>query len=385
MQQGRIYEASGRFYVQYRANGKQVSKFLCEKSAAYYSKSCKAVRLKCAELMLEVNKSAAIVAPMADMRIADFWGRFLGWCQEMTSDGRPRFKPDTLRGYRQIWRQHLSAHFAEATLREYTPDRGTVFLDTLTASQSQRTLAHIKSVAQLLFKRAVAERRIQSNPWRDVVMPKSAIRTPKNPHYTWEEAKAVFQALEGHPDCQLMIALACFLGLRPNEIVALRWEDLDGDWLHIRRGMVRGKLDVPKSQSSMNAVPLPLEIRRQLEDYRAGKTEGWMFPSTGILTAERIVDPAMKHLAGVAPVDLHNLIARVIRPVLAAKGLKWKPLKAGRTGTCTEVIERTGRVELAQRLLRHADQTTTLRFYNKGISDREALLGIRRLELPKGD
>jgi integrase len=384
MQRGRIYEASGKFYVQYRANGKQVSKFLCEKTPAFYTKTCKAVKLKAAEIMLEVNRSSAVVTPMADMRIADFWERFLAYCEEMTSDRRPRMKPATLRGWRQIWQQHLSGHFGEATLREYTADQGTVFLDGLTASQSQRTLAHIKSCAQLLFKRAVAERRINANPWRDVVMPKSAVKTPKTPSYTWAEAKAVIQALEGHPDCQLILALACFLGLRPNEIVALRWEDLDGDWLHIRRGMVNGRLDVPKSQSSMNAVPLPEEIRRQLEHYRAEKTEGWMFPSeSGILIAGRIVEPSMKHLAGVAPIDLHNLVYRIIKPILAAKGLKWKPLKAGRTGACTEVIERTGSVGLAQRILRHADQSTTLRFYDKGISDREALAGIRRLELPE--
>jgi hypothetical protein len=119
-----------------------------------------------------------------------------------------------------------------------------------------------------------------------------------------------------------------------------------------------------------------------LRDTRGGKREGWLFPSGGVLTAERIVDPELKYLAGVAPVDLYNLTTRTIKPILRAKGLKWKPLKAGRTGTCTEIIERTGRVELAQRILRHDDQTTTLRFYNKGISDREALLGIRRLDLP---
>jgi integrase len=385
MQQGRIYEASGKFYVQYRANGKQVSKLLCEKSTAYYSKSCKAVRLKCAEVMLEVNKSAAVLAPMADMLIKDFWmSRFLPWCEQITAQGRPRFKPDTLRGYRQIWKQHLSAHFEEATLQEYTPDRGTVFLDGLTAKVSQATLRHIKSVAQSLFKRAVAERRLQSNPWRDVVMPDSALLTPSTPSYTWEEAKALIQALEGHSDCQLIIALACFLGLRPNEIAALRWEDLDGDWLHVRRGIVRGKLDVPKTPSSMNTVPLPEAIRMQLEKYGAGRT-GWMFPSEGVLTADRIIAPEMKHLAGVAPVDLHNLIARVIRPALAAKGIPWKPLKAGRTGACTQIIEGTGNANLAQRILRHKELTTTVRFYNKGISDRAALSGIRRLELPTGD
>jgi integrase len=383
MQSGSVYEASGKFYVRFRVGGKQVSKLIGDKGPIFYSPSCKAVRLKCAEIMLAVNKSVAVAPPMADMKIAEFWvARFLPYCEEVTTQGRPRFKPDTLRGYKQIWRQHLSAHFGELTLRQYTPDLGTVFLDGLTAKASQATLRHIKSVAQSLFKRAVAERRLQSNPWRDVVMPESAIHTPSTPHYTWDEAKAVIQALEGRPDCQLIMALACFLGLRPNEIAALRWEDLDGDWLHIRRGYVRGKLDMPKTKSSLATVPLPEAIRKQLEIYGAGKS-GWMFPNGGVLTADRIIAPEMKHLAGVAPVDLHNLIARVIRPMLDEKGIPWKPLKAGRTGACTQIIEGSGNANLAQRMLRHKELTTTVRFYNKGISDRAALSGIRSLELPE--
>jgi PleD family two-component response regulator len=47
-----------------------------------------------------------------------------------------------MRGYRQIWLKHLSAHFGDMTLRQYTPDLGTVLLDGLTAKASQATLRH---------------------------------------------------------------------------------------------------------------------------------------------------------------------------------------------------------------------------------------------------
>jgi hypothetical protein len=39
-------------------------------------------------------------------------------------------------------------------------------------------------------------------------------------------------------------------------------------------------------------------------------------------------------------------------------------------------------MDLAQRILRHDDVTTTARFYKKQMSDRAALEGIRRLQLP---
>lgn len=214
-------------------------------------------------------------------------------------------------------------------------------------------------------------------------MPTSAVKAKPTQHYTWKEAADIIAAFPDRPDVQLIFALCCFCGLRPNEVVALRFEDLDGDWLHIRRGFVRGRLDCPKTSSSADAVPLPDAIRKQLEIYAAGKKEDWLFPNGGVLTADRIIAPEMKHLAGVSPVDLHNLVARVIKPRLADRKLKYKPLKAGRTGACTEIMEQTGRMDLAQRILRHEDKTTTSRFYKKQLSNRAALEGIRRLQLPE--
>src|SRR5216684_3893977 len=108
-QLGRIYEASGKFYVQYRVvvNGKRVqrSHFLCAKDDRHRSTTDRSVKL--------------------------------------------------LRDYKQIWRQHLKSHFGNLTLQEYAPHTGTVFLDSLTGTQGKATLRHIKACATSLFKRAV--------------------------------------------------------------------------------------------------------------------------------------------------------------------------------------------------------------------------------------
>jgi integrase len=116
------------------------------------------------------------------------------------------------------------------------------------------------------------------------------------------------------------MALACFLGLRSNEIAPLRWEDFDAEWLHIRCGYVRGKLDVPKTRESLRSVPLIDRVRVPLELWRQkskNATEGWLFPSEGTLPESRIVAPELKYLAGgFSPLDLHNVISRVIMSVL---------------------------------------------------------------------
>ncbi len=390
MAHGTIIEASGVFYIRYSlgttlsASGKprpvQKTHRLCSRDDKHYSTKCKAVRLLADTFMLSVNQNHD--AEGEDMTVAAFWEtRFLPYCEAIVVGGRPRRKPSTMKGYKQIWSQHLKDHFGKRTLREYRAALGSKFLDGLTGSQGRNTLRHISALASSIFSRAVAEQFLRSNPWADVSFPDSTAPA-STPHYTWEEAENVISALVDRLDCQLVMAFACFLGLRPNEISALRWEDVDGDWLHVRRGMVHGKLDIPKTAESVGSIPLLPQVRIPLELWRAKSSgQGWIFPSEGTLTADRIIAPEMQHLAGgPSPQNLTALCRRIIRPAVENAKLPWKALKAGRTGACTEIIERSnGNAALAQAVLRHKSMTTTLGVYKKAISPQNLLAGMREL------
>ena len=371
-QLGRIYEASKKFYVQYRVvvNGTRVqrSHFLCGKDDRHRSKSDRSVKLLRDEFMIGVNSQAADQSPDRDMRVVDFWEkRYLPYCEEIVQlTGQPRKTPATVRGYKQIWNQHLKSHFGNLTLQEYEPSMGTQFLDSLTSRQRKTTLRHIKACATSLFKRAVNEQRIKVNPWHDVQMPDDAVDSAPTQHYTVEEAEDIISALVDRVDCQLVMALACFLGLRPGEIASLRWEDFDKENVHIRRSVVRGIVGTPKTQESIASLPLIDRVRVPLELWRrkSPDTSGWVFPSVNN-----------------TPIDLHNLIARVIRPALKAKGLTWKSLYAGRRGAGTAIIARTnGNAAIGQALLRHKNMSTTLTFYKKQIPHADLRAGMKLLD-----
>jgi len=319
------------------------------------------------EFMLTVNAQQT-ETPGQDMRVVDFWEqRYLPHCEEVKAiTGQPRKTPATVRGYRQIWNQHLKTHFGAMTLQEYTPHTGTRFLDSLTGTQGKATLRHIKACATSLFKRAVNEQHIQVNPWHDVQMPDDAEDSAPTQHYTVEEAENIISALVDRVDCQLIMALACFLGLRPGEIAALRWEDFDAENVNIRRSVVRGIVGTPKTQESIASLPLidrvivPLELWRQ----KSPDTSGWVFPSVNN-----------------TPIDLHNLVARIIRPAIEKQGLVWKSLYAGRRGAGTAIIARTnGNAAIGQALLRHKNMSTTLTFYKKQIPAGDLRAGMKMLE-----
>ena len=94
-------------------------------------------------------------------------------------------------------------------------------------------------------------------------------------HYTLEEAEKLISALVDHVDCQAIMALACFTGLRPGEIQALRWDDIEEDWVHIRRSIVRGKEGALKTAGSLASLPLIAPVKTALALWRqkAGDNE----------------------------------------------------------------------------------------------------------------
>lgn len=355
-QTGYIFESSsGAFHVRYytteivdgQPKRVQRSHLLCRKDDKHFSKTCKAVKLLRDEEMRKVNASQV---SEADMLVTDFWEqRYLPFVTE-------NMKPSTVSGYKQIWNQHLKGHFAGMTLQGYRTHVGSTLLLSLTKTQGRRTLNHIRSLASGIFTHAINEGRLESNPWHDVRILGKVTPPKPTPHYTLEQAENIVSALIERVDCQLMVALSFFAGLRPGEIAGLRWEDFDAvgnsPVVHIRRACVRGVVGTPKTPESVATLPLLAQVVIPLTLWRQKKgnpTEGWVFAN------ERG-----------NPQDLKDVVARFIRPTLQKAGITWKGLYAARRGAATAIIGLTGgNYAAAQELLRHKHMSTTLNFYKK--------------------
>src|SRR5579862_4065881 len=143
VQSGYVYQASGALYVRYwtseivdgKSQRVQRSERLCDADDKCYisrvtdRKTGKkrtvlssALKLKLNDKMQKVNSQEVHRRPGQDMTVADFWEtRYLPYLEEMVTikdqEPHPRKKPSTVRGYKQIWKQHLKDHFADTSLR----------------------------------------------------------------------------------------------------------------------------------------------------------------------------------------------------------------------------------------------------------------------------
>ena len=227
-QRGYVFEASNAFHLRYYVNeivnGEpkrvQRSQRLCgkDRNTGHGSKTAKAVRQLAEDHMRTVN--TAVAPATEDMSVVDFWEKkYLPYCEnEWKGTG---MRASTVRGFKQVWKQHLKGHFGPITLQKYTTQHARTLLSSLKTKQGKNTLNHIRALASAMFSEAIERNLLNgANPWH-VKIPRDCKETEPTQHYTMEEAEDLISALVDHVDAQLVIALSCFLGLGPAEVAGL--------------------------------------------------------------------------------------------------------------------------------------------------------------------
>jgi integrase len=336
-QDGQIIERSGAFYVRYYTNGqegrKRVAHRLCVKDAKHRSATAASVKQLADEHMLKVNAEAG-AAPRTnprDLSVTEFWDEtYLTWATE-------NLRASSVKGYKKIWKQHLSPHFKQRLLRDYRTHQGSVFLTDLNKTLSRNTLQHVRSLASGIFTHALNLGLIESNPWHDVkVLAKTRAAGPTQ-HYTLEEAENIVTALVSRVDAQAVFSLAFFLGLRPSEISGLKWEDVDAEYIHIRRAAVQGVVGDTKSHRSQRSIMMIQPVKGLLQLWRqksGNPSVGWVFPN-----------------AKGGPLNVVSFVRIAILPLVKKANLKWKGLYSARRGCATMLVNLTGDVRAGFQVL----------------------------------
>lgn len=150
-----------------------------------------------------------------------------------------------------------------------------------------RTVQMFVSVVRAALNAAVRQRVIPANPARGVVVKGGTATSKVGQALTREEMD---KFLVHAPDDRLhaLWVTAAHTGLRPGEVLALRWEDIDFDAaaLHVRRALVRVGKEIfygPCKAGSERTVPMSADLvdalrthrRRQLEE-RLRLGAGWL-------------------------------------------------------------------------------------------------------------
>jgi integrase len=358
MQKGKIYQKDSSWWFRWKTpvilNGRKVWKDRYERLApADQFKSAAAVEKAGLLTPYRTEMDTARMTPSGMQLVNDFIEHVF------FPRKKESLRPSTLNGYSHIWQHHLNARLEGLRMCDLRLQVAQGILDRIAREtpslSSSINLRHIKWFAVSVFNLAAqldAFNPNLKNPFADVEIPKTQRAGAVTRHATLDDVVAMINVL-GEP-AATVVALAAFSGLRKSEIQGLRWEDLKGNEIHVRRSAWR-TTDVreqTKTDASAALVPIIPQLAKYLEAHRR-RFLGEEFVFAGA---------KMGH-----PLDLHNLANRVIRPALKKANIPWCGWHGFRRGLATTLYELGADAKTRQAILRHADVNVTERHYTKSV------------------
>lgn len=203
------------------------------------------------------------------------------WQQDSRTQFKLRIEP--MIGHRVIdtvKRSHITAMMAQMQQVMHAKDPGNPYAGHATVN---KTLTVMKS----MFKYAVNENLLTKSPVHGVP---ELVEQPEEQRTAWplQAIEKIARAAQHLPDRlpafqrsqqavwvgerdYTIIMLAAFTGLRQSELLGLKWDDIDGGWIHLSHKLCRRTLTrrAPKSKRGKRRVPLLGDAARILEEWRA--------------------------------------------------------------------------------------------------------------------
>lgn len=299
--------------------------------------------------------------------VGDFVERvYLPWVTEHK-------RPSTAKGYRDIWEDHLKPEAEKVWLKDTRTYHVQGWLNQIGESKlSRNTLKHVKSVISGIFTLAKQQDYFQGeNPARNSAVNPKATEPQETYAYTLEEIHAILSLLP--EPAATAFAVAAFMGLRHGEIQGLLWENYRDGELYVSRSIWNGRVSDPKTRKGRAPVPVIRQLADRLEMHRlrSGK------PLVGPIFANSLCNP----------LSLGSIVNRIILPALnrceacgksesdhKAAGHpynrdnrlpEWHGWHAARRGLGSNLYRLGVPDMVIQRILRHANVSTTATYYIK--------------------
>lgn len=202
------------------------------------------------------------------------------------------------------------------------------------------------------------------NPIEDTEAPKG-VAAKETYAYSQVEVDKMLKWLGG--TAHVAVTLAAYTGLSLGELQGLKWEDVSGDKLNVRRTIWRGIEGTPKTNARQDTIPLLPIAKKALEEHKErNPMTSWIFEGP---YAE--------------PYDLASYPVKNIKPDLERSGVEWHGWHALRRGFATRLHEAGVQDRIIQSLMRHSSMSVTMKHYVKA-TNAANVQAIKKLTPPSG-
>ena len=278
------------------------------------------------------------------------------WTNNYLAMKKGAWSEATRSAVQSVMKNHVLPAFGSIKLAELTKLRLQTHLFEIAEKWSASVAKKVRVYVNACLEEAVDQDYIRKNPARKLTVGHTRQTNKRN--HTPEELCRLLAGLVGED--RLILRVFIMGALRPGEQFALRWTDLQGDVLFIRRAVKRvkkGDINIgdPKTKCSLGQVYLPTSLREELaiwkEVVQPSNDEEYIFRSRNG-----------------TPKDAHNYLRRHLKPMAAGLGVPDLTFQSLRR-TFATLLHGKGTPKDAQTQLRHRDILTTLNVYTQPIPE----------------
>lgn len=270
---------------------------------------------------------------------------------------KPNVEEVTAITYKRQLDRHILPVLGNIAVEDITPDDVQRVFNRMGEEASQQTKNKCKNVLNQVFKMAVESRFITLNPLQSATIRIKGPSAVSVEPYSVAEMRFFAASIDEIPDPtdRAWFALSISLPLRPEEVLGLRWQDVDEASLTIH---VRSTVSHPtrnnavfkpytKTDSSLRVLAIPQRILDCLPD--RGR-------------------PLEFVIGGISPMSYcrtRKMRARIARQIGYSGEITPRRF---RTTVATDISATTHDLKLVQHMLGHATPQMTLKHYDKGRS-----------------
>jgi integrase len=193
------------------------------------------------------------------------------WLSAIQASVRPRTHFD----YTYTLAKYVRPHIGKLPVRDLTSAKVSALVATLSAGElSPRTIRKPIEILRNAMEHAVMDKLLDVNPVKGRLVQRALPRVQKSERETIGLAELpTFLAAVEHDRMRAYFVVLLFGGFRPEEALALRWQDINGDTVSVHRVLVDRpgvihQFGPPKSTSSRRAVVLPDIALKALQAHR---------------------------------------------------------------------------------------------------------------------
>jgi integrase len=301
------------------------------------------------------DRADGLVFDAGDLTLGEYLKRWL------TDSVRGSVRPSTYASYRRQVDRYVIPAIGQIKLTKLThmhvqglyrqmQDRGL----------SARTVQYTHAVMHRALKQAVRWSMILRNVCEAVDVPQ--VRREQMRPLNAEQARKLLQAASGER-LEAFYVLAFHTGMRPGELLALRWEDVTlsdaGGTLQVNRALSDGELTTPKTKGSRRRIKLSAGSIAALRAHRKRQLEE-MMQRAGLWQDHGLVFPS-----SVGTPLYHRNLVRAFKALLHRASLPSSVRLYDLRHTCaTLLLSRNVHPKYVQELLGHASIAQTLDTYS---------------------